>query len=521
MWVCHYFGKGLSHILPKGTLAERIELPMKNNISTNDQATALGWSFLGDFSRQGVTFLVSVVLARLLLPEDFGLIGMSMAFIAILSLLVDGGFSKALIQAETVDATSFDSVFYFNLGIGSLVMVVLYLLAPSIGAFYENETITDLVRWLSLLVPISALSVVHNAIFTRDLRFKELGVRSFIAGVGGGIVGVIMAVTGYGVYALVGQSLTGALLGVLVLWWAADWKPGRHFSYARLREISSFGRFIFAANLLSRSISEIYALFIGKLFSPATLGFFTRSQSLSQLVIRYTSGVVMKVYLPVFSKLQNEEDKFRELFFRVAGLTAWATFLLSGLLILSAELLIVTLFGEKWLPSVRIFQILMFSLFNYPINSLLVNALLAKGLSRNNFQYNLLRSMLRLTPLLFGWFYGFNFFLICLVTISYLGTLMNSWLVGRDLGFSFRRQLTEFYQWLGLLVFALLPAGSIYFYLQDILGAGAGARWVSTLSSALLYFFLYVGGSYLLKPSIKRLLIKVITLVNNKIKPTK
>ncbi len=117
---------------------------MKNEISTTDQASAIGWSFLGDFSRQGATFLVSIVLARLLLPEDFGLIGMSMAFIAILNLLVDGGFSKALIQAKTVDEESYDSVFYFNLSIGFSVMVILYFLAPSIGALYENEIITGL-----------------------------------------------------------------------------------------------------------------------------------------------------------------------------------------------------------------------------------------------------------------------------------------------------------------------------------------------------------------------------------------
>lgn len=489
---------------------------MNNEVSTHDQASALGWSFLGDFSRQGVTFLVSIVLARLLSPADFGLVGMSMAFISILSLLVDGGFSKALIQAEVVDTTSFDSVFYFNLGIGILVMAALYFLAPSIGAFYESETVTALVRWLSFLVPIKALSVVHNAIFTRDLRFKELGIRSFIAGAGGGIVGVTMALLGYGVYALVGQSLTGALLGVLVLWWAADWRPGRGFSLTRLREISGFGRFVFAANLLSRSITEIYALFIGTLFNPATLGFFTRSQSLSKLVVQYTSGVVMKVYLPVFSKLQNEQDKFRELFFRVTGLTAWATFLLSGLLMLGAELIIVTLFGEKWLPSVRIFQVLMFSLFNYPINSLLINALLANGLSRNNFHYNLLRSVLRLTPLLFGWIYGFKFFLFSLVAISYIGTLMNSWLVGRDLGFSFRRQLKEFYQWLFLLVLAMLPAGGSYLHLQSVLGAGAGALWVSTVASMLLYLLLYVGLSLLVKPDIKSLFSKATSLIKGK-----
>ena len=485
--------------------------------SGKDQVSAIGWSFLGDFSRQGVTFLVSIVLARLLLPEDFGLVGMSMAFIAILSLLVDGGFSKALIQAEAVDETSFDSVFYFNLGVGLLVMGVLYALAPTIGGFYESDTVTDLVRWLSFLVPVKALSVVHNAIFTRELRFKELGIRSFVAGAGGGIVGLVMALLGYGVYALVGQTLSGAVLGVLVLWWAADWRPGRRFSRTRLREISAFGRFVFAANLLSRSISEVYALFIGKLFSPATLGFFSRSQSLSQLVVRYTSGVVKKVYLPVFSKLQNEQEEFKALFFKVAGLTAWATFLLSGVMMLSAELIIMTLFGDKWLPSVRIFQVLMFSLFNYPINSLLVNALLANGLSRNNLKYNLLRSVLRLLPLLFGWVYGFEAFLLSLVFISYTGTLMNNWLVGRDLGFSFLRQLKEFYQWLVLLLFALLPAGALlYFRTEALLGGGAGAKWVVTTVSVLLYLLLYVGLSYLLSPSIRLLFVKTLFLTKQK-----
>lgn len=490
---------------------------MSVGITTNNQVSALGWSFLGDFSRQGVTFLVSILLARLLLPEDFGLVGMSMAFITILTLFVDGGFSKALIQAEMVDETSFDSVFYFNLGVGVLVMVVLYFLAPFIGVFYENETITDLVRWLSFLVPISALSIVQNAIFTRDLRFKELGVRSFIAGAGGGIVGVVMALLGYGVYALVGQSLAGGVFGVLVLWWAADWKPGRHFSLVRLREISSFGRFIFAANLLSQSISELYALFIGKLFAPATLGFFTRSQSLSKLVIQYTSGVVMKVYLPVFSKIQNEEEKFKALFFKVTGLTAWATFLLSGVLILSAELIILVLFGEKWLPSVGIFQVLMLSIFNYPVNSLLINALLAKGLSRNNFRYNLLRSVIRLTPLLFGALYGFKFFLVTVVATSYAGTLMNNWLIGRDLGFSFWRQIKEFYQWLLLLIVALAPAGVLYLYLPSLLGAGTGAKWATTVISVLVYIALYISLSCLLQPPLRLLLARLFFVIKEKL----
>lgn len=492
---------------------------MNEEVNAKEQASALGWSFLGSFSRQGVTFMVSIVLAWLLSPADFGLVGMAMAFIGIAQLMVDGGFSKALIQAKTTDAVSYDSVFYFNLAVGLGIMLLLQLLAPSIGRFYENDTVVTLIRWLSVLVPINATGVVHQAIFIRTLRFKELAIRSFFAGVTGGVVGLVMALSGFGVYALVGQTLTGGIFGILVLWWAADWRPGRQFSRVRLKEISGFGRFAFATTMLGRSISEIYALSIAGLFSPATLGFFTRSQSLSQLVIRYTSGVVMQVYLPVFSKLQDQEEKFRELFFRVAGLTAWGTFLLTGILMLGAELLIVTLLGEKWLPSVRIFQVMMFSFFNFPINSLLINAMMAKGLVKRHFYYGMVRSVIRLTPLLVAWAYGFEAFLYAFVISSYAGTLMNNWLIGRDVGFSFWRQIREFYRWLLVLAVAMLPAVAVYYYLGQYLGAAAGARWVTTLSAEVVFLLLYLGFSRLLQPSLQPLVLKFIKPLYRRINP--
>lgn len=484
---------------------------MHDEVSKQDQASALGWSFLGIFSRQGVTFIVSIVLARLLLPADFGLVGMAMAFVGLTQLLVDGGFSHALIQAKKTDAISYDSVFYYNLVVGLVIMVILQLAAPAIGRFYDSNTIITLVRWLSLLIPIHASGVVHQAIFMRTLRFKELGVRSFLASIAGGTVGLLMASGGYGVYALVGQALTGSLSGVIVLWWAADWRPGRRFSRSRLRQISHFGRFAFAANLLGKSLTEIYALSIARLFSPATLGFFTRSQSLSRLVIQYTSGIVMKVYFPVFSKLQDKQEKFRELFFKITGLTAWATFLLTGVLIIGAELLIVTLFGEKWLPSVKIFQVMMFSFFNYPINALLINAMLAKGLAKRNLYYGLIRSVIRIAPLLFAWIYSFEAFLYSYIVASYIGTLLNNFLIGKDLELDFWRQIKEFYRWLLVLIVVIAPAIYTYSILVDQLGATAGAKWVATLCSEILFIMLYLILSNLIQPSLKSLVRDIST----------
>jgi len=496
---------------------------MSKGVSSQQQVSALGWSFLGDMSRQGVTFLVSVILARILSPSDFGLVGMAMAFIVLLEILVEGGFSKALIQGKSVDALSYDSVFYFNIGVSVLVFFGLQVLAPVIGNFYVDDVVTDLVRWLAILVPINALGTVHRAVFTREMRFKELGIRTFLAGLLGGVVGVAMALYGWGVYALIGQRLTGAAISVAVLWRTAGWYPGQGggFSLRRLLEMSKFGRYVFFSQITGRTITEIYTLFIGAVFSPATLGYFSRSQSLNQLVIRYTAGVALRVYLPVFSRIQDETAKFRALFFRIAGLMAWSTFLLTGILIIGAELIVITLFGEKWLPSVRIFEFFMLSFFNYPLNALLINALLSKGLADRNLYYGLLRSALRFIPLFVGWYYGFNAFLYAMVAFSYSGTFLNNWLISRDLGFSLSRQLKTFYGWAVLMVLGLLPTLWICNSLFEFWGGGAGARWGATSIAVAVYTSIYIIPSYWLKPELPVLADSVWQLIKKQIKRKK
>jgi O-antigen/teichoic acid export membrane protein len=475
-------------------------------VSSGQQAKAIGWSLVGDFSSQGIGFIVSIVLARLLTPELFGLVGMSMVFISLLYLLVDGGFSTALVQQKISDDLVYDSVFWINLSISLLLMLVVWFLGPSIGRFYENPEITSLVRWLSVLLPIKALSMVPEAVLRRNLRFKVLGVRLLFAGVAGGVVGIVMALLGYGVYALVGQSLTGGIVGVLTLHYRSDWKPHFRCSLASIREVSLVGRYIFFGRVLGQMIRQGSILMIGKLFLPATLGFFTRAESLGKLVIRYTSGTINKVYLPVLSKLQDEEDRFRKLFLKIIGLTTWGSFMLSGLLVIGAELLIVTLFGKQWIPSVLIFQVLMLRIFNYPVSAIIINAYLAKGLAKRNFRLGLGRITIGLIPPLLGFTLGFDAFLWGLVAVSNVGVVYNIFFSARDLGVPFLRLFSTIYRWNILFIITVVPCLLLYQYLANPGSEDVVAMWTGGIVAGFLFLFLYLGGSLLIDRSIKELL---------------
>ena len=469
--------------------------------TSSQQASALGWSLLGDLSRQGVTFAVSVVLARLLSPADFGLVGMAMAFIVLLNLLVDSGFTVALIQRKEASGLVYDSVFYYNLALAFLVAGALFVSAPAIARFYAEPRVIPLVRWLALTVPVSALGLVPQAILRRDLAFKALGLRTFLGGLIGGIVGMAMAWLGYGVFALVGQTVTGAVVSVIALYLTRRWWPAWRFSWPALREVSVFGRYIFFGQVVSRGIGQSYSLLIGKFFDSATLGFYTRAESLNRLVIQYSSAQLTKVYMPVLSRLQDERARFDALFLRVIGLSAWAAFLLTGVLLLAAEWLIVTLFGAKWAPAIPIFQVLMFRAFAYPVNAMIVNAYLSRGLSRLNFRNGMIRNVFRAAPLLVAWLYGFEPFLYALVATTLLGTLLNNWLASRQLDISLWEQLVVVYRWLFVGAAAYVPAWLALPYLRDMLGGAAGAKLVMVAMSVTVYVVVYLAVSYFVAPA--------------------
>lgn len=406
-------------------------------------AIALVWDFGGLLINRGSGFIISIFLARLLSPEEFGLVGMAAVFIGISQVFVDVGFASALVQRNENSNLAYSSVFYFNIFSGALLTSVFYLLSPYIGNFYDNTEITSIVRWLSLSFLFNSLNQVQSAILTKQLNFRVLTIRNVVASILAGIVGVIAAYQGLGVYALVLQSLINSVMSTILLWSISSWKPSLLFSFKELKGLMGFSSYVFFDRLVSTAFRKLDVLIIAKVFSPATLGFYSRAVSLKDQVTTYSSASIQKVFFPVLSSLQNNSKDYTNIYFRVISIVTFVSFFLTGILFFMGRELIIGLFGQKWEASVPIFEVLVLGVCTYPLNSMIVNAFMSKGLSKENFRIGLFRKLIQIGPLLLAYFYGIFEFTVAVVAISYLLTFINIYYLNKYTQLSIRDHVNK------------------------------------------------------------------------------
>ncbi|MBV6652951.1 MAG: lipopolysaccharide biosynthesis protein [Mameliella sp.] len=403
--------------------------------------SGFAWDLGGSFLRQLATFVISIFLARLLSPEAFGIVGIAIAFNSILSIFVDVGFTDAIIQKREISDQTLSAVFFLNLGISLLVSAALYFLAPWISSFFDSKELELVLKLLSLVPVIAAFGKAHAAILARQMNFKALTIRDILATVFGGIVGVTMAWKGFNVFALVGQQLIFALTGTVLLWIGSKWRPTLRINTKGLKSLINFGIYVFFEQLVRRVSQKADTLFIGKFFSPADLGFYSRAESLNAQVMTYSSSSIRKVMFPVFSRIQDDEKKFKGVYFKSFQIAAVIALALSGPLYFLGGEIIIGLYGEKWAPSVIIFQILVFRLIFAPFGGIMGKSLLSKGFSKEKFQIGLLSRALMFTPIIIGFFAGLNWFVLAIVVASFLSFLINAWFVDRMINISFQAQL--------------------------------------------------------------------------------
>jgi len=444
-------------------------------------ALALGWDLGGTLANNLSGFIISIFLARLLTPEEFGLVGMAMVFITVSQVFIDVGFASALIQNQNTTKLSYSSIFWLNLSLGLLLSVLFFFLAPIAGDFYNNQEITSLVRWLSLIFVFNSCDIVQMAILRQKLDFKTLSVRKIIANLVGGVAGVIFALLGFGIYSLVIQQLIAALLGTVLLWSTSDWRPDFRFSFAEVRKFTGYSTYVFFDRFFSAISQRLDIIVIGKVLSPATLGFYTRAVSLQNQVTTYSSSSISKVFFPVLSKLQDEHLEFSRIYFKVISLVSFISFGLTGLLYIIGQDIIILLFGKKWIPSITIFQILILSACNYPLNSMMINAFMSKGRSKQNFYIGLFRKSIRLIPLYLAYSQGIIAFCIGMVTVSYLLTIMNIVFLKKYTGLSLKTHFQKIFE--GIIPLVLLI--SIFEILQP-------TSIILRLMMALLFLATYV-----------------------------
>lgn len=318
------------------------------------------WSAIQSWGTQVIAFIVFFVLARLLEPEAFGLVALAGVFLAFVQLFIDQGLSIAIVQRQELEPEHLDSAFWTNLGISLLLTLFGLAAAGVVAELFKEPQLTPILRWLSLSFLLSGFKGVQQAIFQRQLAFKALAIRSLVAVVAGGVVGVVMAFLDFGVWSLVGKQLVNELVGVLVLWGASDWRPGFNVSVRHFKELFSFG-----INLLGIRILEFFNVrsddfLIGYFLGPVALGYYTVAYKLLLIMLQLLTNITSQVALPTFSRLQEEPERMRQGFYQVTQLTSLISFpIFLGMAALAPELVPV-LFGKQWSPSIPVMQVLAF-----------------------------------------------------------------------------------------------------------------------------------------------------------------
>jgi teichuronic acid exporter len=354
---------------------------MSDKINKSKILFSMLWKFLERSVTQGIQFLVQIVLARLLLPEDYGVLALVTIFILLSNVFIQSGFSTSLIQKKNIDDIDLSSVFYLSLFISSILYVVIFFTAPFLADFYENEQITVILRVLSVILFFGSVNSVQYAIISRNLIFKKLFLSSLGAVVASGTVGIIMAYYQFGVWALVVQQIVHQFMITFILWITVKWRPKLLFSIIRLKILFSYGWKLLTAELINNIYNEIRGLLIGKLYTPAMLGYYNRGQQFPLFFVNNINGTIQTIMLPVLSSHQDDVKRIKDMVRRFIVTSSFVMFpMMTGMAVV-AEPLVRVLLTEKWLPAVPFLQIFCAFYALFPIHTANLQAINALGRS--------------------------------------------------------------------------------------------------------------------------------------------
>ncbi len=398
---------------------------------------AVVWDFFGKMARHGTSFIVTIFLARLLEPSEFGLIAMIMVIVAVAMVFTDVGLGGALIQRRRVLPVHYASVFYFNVFIGGVLTFITFFSATWISEFYNNKQLVLITEVMAPLFVISAFSSVQINKLRKELNYAALAKADVSAAVLSGVMGIALAFYGAGVWSLVAQVLSRGIFHNIFLWSASGWIPSLMFSFKALSQLWGFGFRMFLSSLLEVIFSRLDVIIIGKLFAPAILGFFDQAKRLNIMIIQYSSGSIMAVLFPVLSKVQNDLPRFQNIVIKILGIISFIIFFILGMMYLISEELIVLLFTEKWLPSVEYFKILLLSGFATPVSALLVNILSSRGNSRAFLRLEIYKKTLLGINLYVGFLWGIQGYLYGMVVVSILSVSLNILFASREIKLPF------------------------------------------------------------------------------------
>ena len=370
------------------------------------------WKLLERCSVQVVTFVVTIVLARLLMPEEYGIVALITIFIALAEVIADGGFNTALIQKKEADEIDFSTVFYFSMVVAFTLYGILFFSAPFIAFFYNQPLLTNVIRVLSCSLLFYSFNSVQRAYVSRHMMFKKLFVSALIAVILSGAIGILLAYKGYGVWALVWQTILNQLFTTIIMWFTVKWRPILSFSKERFHTLFCFGWKIFCTNFIVTLFIKLRAMVIGKVFSPATLAYYDKGNQFPGLISDNVCGSIQSVIFPAFSEAQDDKEKVKSMMRRAINTSCLFMFPLMIGLMVCAKPLVILLLTEKWLGVVPFMQILCLANFFRPISIPNQQAITALGHSGITLKLEIVRKVIDV---------------IILAVSCYIGALAIAW----------------------------------------------------------------------------------------------
>ncbi len=460
------------------------------------------WSALERFSLQGIQFVINIIMARLLAPSDYGLIAMLAIFLQISQAFIDSGFTNALIQRKDRSETDFSTVFYFNVVIAFVFYLILFISAPWIADFYRMPALVPITRVIALNLIISALSAVHKTKLTINIDFKTQSKASLSAAAISGIIGIWGAYSGWGVWALIAQTLLNSLLLTLLLYYFLHWKPLWIFSMDSFKRLFSFGSRLLVSGLIHTLYYNLYTLVIGRKFSAISLGYYTRAEQFVIFPSANVNAIISRVTFPVLSSIQDDTERLAEAYRKYIRLSSFIIFpLMMGLAAL-AKPVVALLLTEKWLGVVALLQILCFDWMFDHLSIINLNLLYVKGRSDLALRLEIVKKVIATTILFSSIPFGLIGMCWGRVLYSLIAVYLNTYYTKSLIGLSLRNQIRDIIPyWL-----LALGMGGVVMWISSFVDL----LWLQLFAGVAIGSVCYLGCAYLLKLSIYKELLALI-----------
>lgn len=415
---------------------------MQNNLKSK-VLSSLVWKLLERGGTQGIQFVIQIILARLLTPEDYGVIAIIMIFIALANVFVQSGFSTALIQKKNADEEDFSSVFYLSFGIATILYAIFYFIAPLISDFYKNIELIKILRVLSLTLFLGAFNSIQNTVIAKNMDFKKQFLSSLIAGIISGLIGIFMAYKSFGVWALVYQQLSNQLIICLTLLVVVKWRPKLTFSFSKIKKLFVFGSKLLISSLLDALYMNITSLVIGKVYTPAMLGFYNRGNQFPQLIVSNFNGSIQAVMFPTLSAEQENRQRVKEIVRRSIVTSSYIIFPLMIGLVVIAESMVKLLLTDKWLPCVPYLRIFCLSYALWPIHTANLQAINALGRSDIFLKLEIIKKILGVIILIISLKYGVYAIAVGVLISGIISSFINGYPNKKLLNYGYLEQFRD------------------------------------------------------------------------------